>query len=170
MAQVAQVVTTRNTSISGCGERSKSRNWSFTLNNYMEAEIKNLCDGKYEYIFQEETGKEGTPHLQGTILLPQPQALSYMKKINGRAHWEITRNKFASIQYCVKGETRSGKIYSNMNIPEIFGTVGTAQNEELKKFKNDFENWKKDMIENSIKELIENDKLDWNKICPLGMP
>jgi hypothetical protein len=93
----------------------------------METEIKNLCNSGTQYIFQEETGKEGTPHLQGTIITQQPQALSYMKKINGRAHWEICRNKFASINYCQKGLTRTGKLYSNMDLPDLHGSIGTAQ-------------------------------------------
>jgi len=60
MAQMAQVGTERNTVDLSSASRQKSRNWCFTLNNYMEAEIKNICEGKYQYIFQEETGEEGT--------------------------------------------------------------------------------------------------------------
>jgi len=85
MAQVAQVGTGRNTDHNSPVKRSKSRNWCFTLNNYMEAEIKNICKDDYQYIFQEETGTSGTPHLQGLIMLKTPQALSFMKKINSRA-------------------------------------------------------------------------------------
>jgi len=150
MAQMAQVGTERNTVDLSSASRQKSRNWCFTLNNYMEAEIKNICEGKYQYIFQEETGEEGTPHLQGTIILPQPQALSYMKKINRRAHWEITRNKFASINYCQKGETRTGMLYTNMNVPDLFGTNGTAQNDP----RNPEEDIK-EMIDNTSNELLD---------------
>jgi len=130
MAQVAQVGTGRNTDHNSPVKRSKSRNWCFTLNNYMEAEIKNICKDDYQYIFQEETGTSGTPHLQGLIMLKTPQALSFMKKINSRAHWEICKNKFASINYCQKGETRSGMLYKNIDVVDLFGSNGTAQKEE----------------------------------------
>lgn len=146
---MAQVGTTRNTDNISVVNRSKSRNWSFTLNNYMDAEIKSLCNDDYQYIFQEEIGESGTPHLQGTIVLKHPQAMSFMKKINGRAHWEITRNKFASINYCQKGLTRSGMLYTNMDVPDLFGSVGTAQ------------------PTHSYNEFVydmESNNLDWNKL------
>lgn len=135
MAQVAQAGTDRNTNNIRSGKREKSRNWAFTLNNYMEADIKNICNDEYQYIFQEETGESGTPHLQGTIILKQPQALSYLKKINGRAHWEICRNKFASINYCQKGLTRTGMLYTNMDVPDLMaqknGTSAIPKHAEL---------------------------------------
>lgn len=156
MAQMAQTAPRRNTNNIRLGNRSKSRNWCFTLNNYTEEEVKNLCDNKYQYIFQEETGAEGTPHLQGLICLTNPQALSYMKRINGRAHWEITRNKIASIQYCSKEETRTGKIYTNMKIADNFSTNGTARNDPRDS-------------EEDLREIINgtNDDL-WNEINVSG--
>jgi len=123
MAQVAQSGTNVILGSLVRGGREKSRNWAFTLNNPMEAEKKNLQNDDYAYIFQEETGKEGTPHLQGTICLKMPQALSYMKKINARAHWEVCKNKHASINYCRKGETRTGDLYTNMDMEKEFGTM-----------------------------------------------
>lgn len=131
MAQVAQSGTGRNTGKISPGLRQKSRNWAFTLNNPMEAELKNLQNDAYSYIFQEETGKEGTPHLQGTIILKDPQALSYVKKINGRAHWEVCKNKFASINYCQKGESRTGKMYTNMDVADEFGTLARHKDEKI---------------------------------------
>lgn len=134
MAAVAQLGPERNTVRISSGKREKSRNWAFTLNNYMQSDIKSLCEVKnedYQYIFQEETGKEGTPHLQGTIILKNPQALSYMKKINGRAHWEICRNKFASINYCQKGLTRTGELFTNIDLPDLFD--GTAHGTKVNK-------------------------------------
>jgi hypothetical protein len=131
-AQMAQTIAGRNTKKISPANREKSRNWAFTLNNHMEAEIENLRNSGTSYIFQEETGKEGTPHLQGTLILKNPQALSYLKKINGRAHWEVCRNKFASVNYCQKGETRTGKLYTNMDIPDLKDKIGTAQIDEKK--------------------------------------
>lgn len=114
MAQVTQSDTGRNTIRDSSSARIRSRCWCFTLNNYMESEIKNITEGEYEYIFQEETGKNGTPHLQGLICFKNAMALSALKKLNGRAHWEVCKNKIASINYCQKGDTRSGKIFTNM--------------------------------------------------------
>lgn len=149
---MAQCGTERNTRMNRSVKREKSRNWAFTLNNPMEAEILSLQRDDYEYIFQEETGESGTPHLQGTICLKDPQALSYMKKINGRAHWEVCRNKFASINYCQKGESRTGEMYTNINVADKFGTNGTAQNEEKNNKKLSDED-KKKLIENMMNDV-----------------
>lgn len=164
MAQVAQTIEGRNTNNNRPSTRSKSRNWAFTLNNYMEADIKNLINSGTSYIFQEETGKEGTPHLQGTIILQQPQALSYMKKINPRAHWEICRNKFASINYCQKGLTRTGKLFSNMDLPDLRGSIGTAQKnfEEKISITEEIENEYEKLKEILLYE-IENPESEINK-------
>jgi len=160
MAQMAQVGTDRNTIGNRSVNRVKSRNWAFTLNNFMETDILNLQREDYQYIFQEETGESGTPHLQGTIILKDPQALSFVRKINGRAHWEVCRNKFASINYCQKGESRTGEMYTNMNVADLMAQkVGT----EEKKFREDFKNWKFERIKKDVEESNWDD-LDWKKI------
>jgi len=101
----------------------KSRAWCFTLNNYMEAEVLKLQSDKYQYVFQEETGENGTPHLQGVIRFKEPVRFTAVKKLNGRAHWEKCKNWNASLKYCSKVETRSGNVYSNIPqmslVPEV---------------------------------------------------
>jgi len=72
-----------------------------------------------------------------------------MKKINRRAHWEITRNKFASINYCQK-ERLERVCYTQMNVPDLFGTNGTAQNDP----RNPEEDIK-EMIDNTSNELLD---------------
>lgn len=110
MAQVEHVALGRNTS----NERPrKARNWCFTLNNYEEKDITHICDGKYDYIFQEETGKEGTPHLQGLLCFPNAVSFNSIKKLIPKAHIESCRSKIASINYCKKGETRTGELFTN---------------------------------------------------------
>lgn len=109
---MAQVEQRRNTDIE---RRCKSRNWCFTLNNYDSSDIETVTDSKYQYIFQEETGKEGTPHLQGMISNVNAVSFNSMKKLLPAAHWEVCRNKIASIQYCQKGESRTGSIYCNVD-------------------------------------------------------
>lgn len=90
-------------------------NWFFTFNNYTQEDItelrlkfNRLCK---KYVFQEETGKEGTKHLQGSISLVKKLRLVEIKKINDRIHWEPTKNCKAADQYACKEETRSGEIY-----------------------------------------------------------
>jgi len=148
MAQVAQSGTaTRNTK--GSLKNSRTRCWCFTLNNYSMEDIKAFekCGGKY--CFQEEMGESGTKHLQGVLQLPNGVSLNHMKKLNGRAHWEVCRNLNASIQYCSKSDTRIGNIYSNMKLKS--GTNGTVDFEldkmqRLKEFMDtdEFKKWKMD--------------------------
>lgn len=93
---------------------SRSRNWVFTLNNYTKEDIKDLMELKVDYVFQEEKGEQGTPHLQGYICCPNALTLSGVKKIHTKAHWEIAKgNKVQCVKYCTKEETRIGEIFSN---------------------------------------------------------
>ena len=90
---------------------SQSRNWCFTLNNYTaeeEEKLKGELPGVRYIVFQREHGHEkGTPHLQGYLELDRTQRLSFLKKINGRADWEIRRgNQQQAIDYCTKEDTR----------------------------------------------------------------
>lgn len=97
---------------------SPSRHWCFTLNNYTKEHIHTISSNSsnYSYIFQEETGENGTPHLQGYI--------DFKKKVRPKnifdiitIHWEKCRNIKKSIEYCHKLETRTGEIYSNFYKP-----------------------------------------------------
>lgn len=105
----------------------RCRKWCFTLNNYTRVELSTLTQvfENDKYIFQEETGVEGTVHLQGFVEFKNARSLTSLKKINGRIHWEKTRNDTASINYCQKQESRTGKTYSNF-IP-VFKTIETEQ-------------------------------------------
>lgn len=90
--------------------------WCFTFNNYSENDVtrmrilfNRMCK---KYIFQEETGKEGTKHLQGSISLIKKARLTELKKIDERIHWEETKNAKAADKYACKEETRTGQVYS----------------------------------------------------------
>lgn len=83
---------------------SRSRRWCFTLNNYTEEEelefkrleVKYICVGK-------EIGENGTPHLQGFVCFDQPKGLPGVRKVSGRAHWEITMGTAEqAAAYCKK--------------------------------------------------------------------
>ncbi len=96
-----------------------SKHWCFTLNNYTEDEVKDIIGSNTKrFVFQEEIGEKGTPHLQGYIELPE-KGRPMESFDNKRIHWEKTRSAKASIKYCSKEETRSGKIYTKgVRIPK----------------------------------------------------
>lgn len=88
--------------------------WAFTLNNYKSEDIneietigRKICK---KYVFQEETGSNGTPHLQGYFHLKQKMRFSEFG-LPKQIHWEKVRNTEATEEYCQKEETRTGKIY-----------------------------------------------------------
>lgn len=121
---LTQVDTTRNGNTESI---PRCRKWCFTLYNYSALDIDTLTQtfSKEKYIFQEETGISGKPHLQGYVEFKNARYLSSLKKINKEIHWEETRNEKASIQYCQKEETRSGNIFTNI-IPQ-FKTLNYEQ-------------------------------------------
>ncbi len=102
-------MTQKTQSFKGARGNTRTRAWAFTINNYTESEIKDLLTQftqAFLYIFQEEIGKNNTPHLQGTVKWKHDRSLKTMKNINGRAHWEKVRNLKSSILYCRKKDSR----------------------------------------------------------------
>ncbi len=95
-----------------------SKHWTFTLNNYKKCDIEEIsvvCAGfsKCKYVFQEETGEEGTPHLQGYIDFGRRVRPTPLFKNKGY-HFEHKKGTIKqNIDYCSKVDTRTGKIYSN---------------------------------------------------------
>lgn len=96
------------------------KTWFFTFNNYngktdislLETRFKEIC---IKYVFQEEIGKCGTPHLQGNIWLKNKMRWSEFK-LSSQIHWEKTRNETAAANYCQKSETSK-----EGSLPYIFG-------------------------------------------------
>ena len=126
MSEIDQIDQNRS---AHCNTESSARQgtlafyWFFTWNNYkidqidqIDQILKHECDW---FIFQEEKGDEGTPHLQGTLKLKKKKRLTALKKINPAIHWEQTKSITASLAYCSKKETRAGKQWiHNIDIPE----------------------------------------------------
>jgi len=92
----------------------KSRNYCFTWNNYSQDDITYIKSQPWQYVFQEETGQSGTPHLQGLVIYPNPVVFDSVKKALPKCHLEVCKNKLASIKYCSKDDTRSGQLYTNL--------------------------------------------------------
>lgn len=99
---------------------SCSKYWVFTWNNYptnFGSFVSMLESNTQWYIFQEEIGANGTPHLQGSLCLTtkgRPKEIFGIKEI----HWEKTRAIKESIAYCNKSETKNGKTYTNIKMDE----------------------------------------------------
>ncbi len=111
MTQITQVKTKEKLDRGN----TRSRSWCFTLNNYTQLEINNIITQftpAFLYMFQEEIGKNKTPHLQGVVKWKYATSFQKMKKINKRFHIEKCRDIKASVLYCSKKETRSGKQWS----------------------------------------------------------
>lgn len=82
--------------------------WCFTFNNYkiedikeLETKFKILCK---KFVFQEEIGKNGTPHLQGAIWLKKAMRWTEFD-LDNKIHWEKMHNEKASENYCQKSDT-----------------------------------------------------------------
>lgn len=91
----------------------RARNWIWTWNNYEEDDkinMKNWCEEECEdYVFQEETGENGTKHLQGFWCFKNARHFESLKKKWGKMHIEKAKNAQAARNYCGKDETRSGE-------------------------------------------------------------
>lgn len=88
---------------------SKSRRFVFTLNNPTDDEEQQVCDfldsPQCVYgIVGRERGEQGTPHLQGFLILPAPQRFSFLhRKLSPRLHLEVARAKSTqAAEYCKK--------------------------------------------------------------------
>ncbi len=95
----------------------KFRSWCFTINNHTVEIWNSLTHLKDEFkinkiIFQEEEGKNGTPHIQGVIQFKNQILFSTLKELFPTAHWEPCRSIKGSIKYCSKADTRAGNQFS----------------------------------------------------------
>lgn len=101
---------------------SQLTNHFFTFNNYNNVEggdplqvyekLKNHPK-VLKFVFQEETGEGGTPHLQGNVICKPKQACRYTEfGLPKQVHWEKTRNTEKAMEYCQKEDSRTGKTYS----------------------------------------------------------
>ena len=80
-------------------------NWCFTYNNYEKNDIYKITERLNEisklYVFQEEIGENGIPHLQGVVSLKKRMRCSEFK-LPKEIHWEECKSLEDSIQYCQK--------------------------------------------------------------------
>lgn len=87
----------------------RSRKWCGTLNNWTDeehAQLLNWCKSEtVKFIIGQEEGEEGTPHLQFFIEAKNALRLSTLKKVCGRAHFEVAKgSSMDNYKYCSKEE------------------------------------------------------------------
>lgn len=90
--------------------RTRVKRWTFTLNNYTEDEESllrgHVGQGLVTYlIYGQETGEQGTPHLQGYLELNAKKGLRTLKRSLGveRIHLEAARGSLEQNRtYCSK--------------------------------------------------------------------
>lgn len=117
-----------------CGEMKEEnqyKNWFFTYNNYKTSETKERKDDivliddvlntiSYEYVFQEEIGDKGTPHLQGTFKLKNrgrwAEVLKAFSHISDTIYLRKCRCFKRCVAYCSKLKTRKEGTEPHTNI------------------------------------------------------
>ena len=156
-----------------------SRRWCFTLNNYIEDDEVVLSNFACNYmVYGREFSGNGTPHLQGFLILTTPKRLSGVQRILSRAHWEMARGDDSQASdYCKKDgdftergvltsqgqRTDLSKIYSALadGMDEI--VLAETYPEQYSRYYKAFQRYKT-LKENTKKKTIPNHELrDWQQ-------
>nr|WPR18796.1 MAG: hypothetical protein [Chemarfal virus 250] len=110
---------------------AKSRNFTFTMNNYTDTTLVDTVECKY-IIYGKEVGESGTPHLQGFISFESMRHFKPVCKLLPGCHVEIARSALAAVAYCKKGGD-----YVERGVPPLppkeAGQKGIAERWELAK-------------------------------------
>lgn len=98
-------------------DKFRSRKYVFTINNYnmtQKTQLSKLCQKSKNYIFGEEVGDAGTPHLQGYIEFKNPVYRNSLKNaIGGEFYIDGAKGDWKdNLNYCSK----DGKFETNMEI------------------------------------------------------
>lgn len=150
----------------GNTKESRSRNWCFTLNNYSREEIDAITKfSKCKYLFQEETGESGTPHLQGTLQFKDAKTLSKLKKLLPRGHLEVCKDLKGALIYCCKEDSRTGEIYSNFDYSKF------TQKTHVKKTVEEIQYERLSSIERGLAEARQDASIwsdpMWERLLPM---
>lgn len=100
---------------------TKTRAWFMTWNNHPTdflTILQPLEDECEKCAYQEETGENGTPHIQGCFYFKNARHFSAMKQIHRGIHWEKCKDILAGLAYCTKEDTRTGIIRFKNYAPE----------------------------------------------------
>lgn len=119
--------------VSGGGEvsmrgSSKHRNFVLTWNNPGSSDdFQKMLKGLSPtfYVFQAETGEQGTPHFQGCVCFKNPRAFRAVTRGLPGVHVDVMRGRVdQAVAYCTKEETRTGDIVSFGTQPRNGGNAG----------------------------------------------
>lgn len=101
-----------NTKTSKSPRINQRKDWFFTWNNYPSDALETLeltfKTNAVKYVWQEETGENGTPHIQGCLRLKKRGRWSEFG-LPKTIHWEACLDFENACLYCSKQETRSGR-------------------------------------------------------------
>ncbi|WAB05087.1 replication associated protein [Miresoil virus 123] len=93
-----------------------AKSWCFTWNNYPET-YKNDLQTAFRnnfgisWCFQQETGNEGTHHIQGCVKFSNKLRPIEKLGLSRSIHWEASRGTWGqNIAYCSKEDTRTGNL------------------------------------------------------------
>jgi len=92
--------------------------WCFTFNNYPDnfrsSFVDQLRSRTKLFIFQQERGETGTPHLQGYAEFRPKLRLSSLVRIFPGCHWEVARgDRESNVAYCSKLDSRDGDLFQH---------------------------------------------------------
>lgn len=113
---------------------SPSKRWIFVWNNYSApADIQVLLNcfqqKGSQWAFQQETGANGTPHLQGAVIFHskcRPLSLCLPPQI----HWEKMKAKdpMEAFRYSSKEDTRTGSVWTHgIRLPKKISSISLDQ-------------------------------------------
>lgn len=119
---VPEIIEEGNTKTSS-KQISPAVKWCFTFNNYTEKDIEDIIysfsSNSSKYIFENEKGENGTPHLQGYISFKKKRRPSELN-LNKKIHWEkVKGSEDDNIKYCSKDfreKVKNCKIWKSDNI------------------------------------------------------
>lgn len=130
---------------------ARSRNYSFTLNNYTDEELENLkkLTGIKYMILGDEVGESGTPHIQGYCSWNSAKSFTATKKLLGnRIHLEVSKGTpFDNYVYCSKESI----LYETGDRPK---KVAQGERKDLQAIKKGIKNGTK------IRKLIDDDHIN----------
>lgn len=128
---------------------NRTRNYSFTLNNYTNEEYETLAKIKCKYIIiGKEVGENGTPHIQGFIIFNNAKSFNATKKqLGSRAHIEPSKGTpYSNFVYCSK----DGDFVERGDRPEKVGQGNRVDLKEIKDKISQGQNIKKLLDDNMI--------------------